>query len=324
MTRSRTVEPWPELPWREWEPTISTLHMWTQIVGKVRMALAAPLNHWWHITLYATTRGLTTSPIPYGSTQFQVDFDFLDHRLLVTDSSGSSFTMRLEPKSVARFYAEFMHGLRGLGIDVRIGTKPVEVAEAIPFDTDEQHASYDPSHAQLFWRGLLQADRVFKAFQSGFVGKMSPVHFFWGGLDHATSRYSDRAAPRHRGGVPNCPDWVMEEAYSREESALGWWPLFPAVGPAFYAYTYPEPDGYRSASVRPDGAFFDAGWGEFLLPYDAIRGLAAPDAAAQEFFQATYELGANLAGWDRAELEPAVRPGRPPTQPWSTVDPDES
>jgi hypothetical protein len=324
MTRLQAVEPWPELPWREWEPTLSTLHMWTQIVGKVRMALAPPLNHWWHITLYATSRGLTTSPIPYGSRLFQVDFDFLDHRLLVTDSAGGLFTMKLEPKSVARFYTEFRDGLRGLGIEVRISTKPVEVVDAIPFETDEQHASYDPMQAQLFWRGLLQADRVFKAFQSGFVGKMSPVHFFWGGLDHATSRYSDRAAPRHRGGVPNCPDWVMEEAYSREESALGWWPSFPGIGPAFYAYTYPEPDGYRSASVRPDGAFFDTGWGEFLLPYDVIRAAPDPDGAAQEFFEATYELGADLGGWDRAELEPAVRPDRPPTRPWSTADPAES
>jgi len=308
---------WPALPWREWQPTLETLHMWLQIVGKVRMALTPPLNHWWHITLFTTARGLTTSPIPYDEREFQVDFDFIDHRLLVSDTAGGTFTMKLEPTSVARFYAEFMDGLRGLGIEVRIATKPVEVADAIPFERDELHASYEPAHAQHFWRSLLEADRVLKSFQSGFIGKVSPVQLFWGGLDHATSRYSDRAAPRHPGGVPNCPDWVMEEAYSREETATGWWPSFPEIGPAFYAYTYPEPDGYRSAPIGPDGARFDTTWGEFILPYDSIRDLDDPAAAALEFFERAYELGADLAGWDRAELEPAQPPGRPPKQAWS-------
>ena len=314
-------EPWPELPWREWEPTISTLHMWTQIVGKVRMALAPPLNHWWHVPLYVGSRGLTTSPIPFGPQQFQVDFDFVDHRLNVTESRGHAFAIPLEPKSVARFHREFMDGLRGLGINVRISTRPVEVANAIPFESDEDYASYDARHAHLFWPGLLAADRVTKAFQSGFIGKASPVHFFWGGFDLATSRYSGRPAPRHPGGIPNCPDWVMVEALSHEEVSMGWWPRSEAPGPAFYSYTYPEPEGYRSVSVQPADAYFDSQLGEFLLPYDAVRRAPDPDAAVQAFLQTTYEAGADLGGWDRSALEPAVWPDRPPRRPWSTLDP---
>ncbi len=317
-------EPWPELPWREWEPTISTIHMWVQIVGKVRMALAPPLNHWWHIPLYVSSRGLTTSPIPYGRRHFQVDFDFVDHLLLVTDSNGGSFTLPLSPMSVATFYREFMAGLRGLGIEVRIWTRPVEVADAIPFESDEKHASYDASQAQLLWRGLLHADRVLKQFQSGFLGKVSPVHLFWGSFDLAASRYSGRPAPRHPGGVINCPDWVMEEAYSREETAMGWWPRTDEPGPSFYAYTYPEPEGYRSAEIRPQAATFDEQFGEFLLPYDAVRGLADPEGAVLEFFQTTYETGADLGGWDRLALEPVARPGSPPRRAWSTPADDAS
>lgn len=213
-----------ELPWTEWAATISTLHMWTQIVGKVRMALAPPLNHWWHVPLYVSGRGLTTSAIPYGLREFQVNFDFIDHRLQVVASDGASLTMPLEPKSVAHFYREFMDGLRALGIEVRIWARPTEVAEAIPFESDELHATYDPRHAQLFWRGLLQADRVLKAFQSGFVGKVSPVHFFWGSFDLAAARFSGPPAPRHPGGTPNVAAWVDEEAYSWEISSAGWWP----------------------------------------------------------------------------------------------------
>ena len=310
--------PWPELPWREWAATISTLHMWLQIVGKVRMALAPPRNHWWHVTLYVTSRGLTTSPIPYGHREFQVDFDLLDHRLDITDSSGRSFTMPLVPKSVAQFYREFMDGLRGRGIEVRIYTKPVEVAEAIPFEADERHASYDPAHAQAFWRAALQADRVMKEFQSRFVGKASPVHFFWGSFDLAATRFSGRPAPLHPGGAPNCPDWVMEEAYSREESSIGLWPSSEEPGPVFYAYTYPEPEGFRSALFRPAGTSFDPRFGELVLPYDLVRQAADPDAAVLEFFQSAYEVGADLGGWDRSSLEAAVPPGRPPARPWST------
>jgi hypothetical protein len=310
---------WPELPWRDWAATIATVHMWTQIVGKVRMALATPLNHWWHVPLYVSSRGLTTSAIPYGRGHFQVDFDFLDHRLLVTDSEGGSFTMPLEPKPVARFYRELMDGLRTRGIEVTISTRPVEVADAIPFEEDGQHASYDPSHVQAFWHGLLQADRVLKAFQTGFVGKASPVHFFWGSFDLATTRYSGRPAPLHPGGAPNCPDWVMEEAYSREESSAGWWPQVEAPGPAFYAYAYPEPAGYRSALVRPSEAFFDERQGLFMLSYDAARASADPDAVVLDFLQTTYAAGADLGGWDRSALEPIRRPDQPPRRPWSTV-----
>ena len=314
-----TQEAWPELPWREWAPTISTLHMWVQIVGKVRMALAPPLNHWWHIPLYVTSRGLTTSPIPYERRDFQVDFDFVDDRLDVTDSSGGSFAMALEPMSVATFYREFMSQLRGLGIEVRISPRPVEVADAIPFETDEQHASYDPDHARTLWYGLLAADRVMKTFQTGFVGKASPVHLFWGSLDLAATRFSGRPAPLHPGGAPNCPDWVMQEAYSREESSVGWWPADEANGPVFYAYTYPAPPGYEVAAMRPAGATYDPRFREYILSYDAARTSADPDAAVLEFFQSAYELGAELGGWDRSALEPAVLPDRPPTRPWSVT-----
>jgi hypothetical protein len=296
--------------------------MWVQVVGKVRMALTPPLNHWWHIPLYVTPRGMTTSPIPYERRSFQVDFDLVDHRLLVAASDGRGFDLALEPKSVARFYREFMDGLRSLGVEVTIRTKPTEVAVAIPFELDEQHASYVPGHANAFWRGLLQADRVMKAFQTGFLGKVSPVHFFWGSFDLAATRYSGKPAPPPKGEAPNCAPWVMEEAYSREESSIGWWPRSEPPGPAFYAYTHPEPEGIRQAAVRPAAAFFDGQLGEFILPYDAVRDLADPDAAVLEFFQSTYEAGADLGGWDRAALEPAALPDRPPRGPWSTVSAD--
>jgi hypothetical protein len=280
---SDTDATWPELPWTEWGATISTLHMWVQIVGKVRMALAPPLNHWWHVPLYVSARGLTTSPIPYRRGTFQVDFDFVDHRLHATDESGGAFIMQLVPISVAQFYRDFMAGLGGLGIDVRIWSRPVEVADAIPFEADDEHASYDAAHVQAFWRALVQADRVMKAFQSGFVGKASPVHFFWGGFDLAASRYSGRPAPLHPGGAPNCPTWVMEEAYSREESSIGWWPTSEPPGPAFYSYMYPEPEGFKNVPVRPAAAYFDARLGEFVLPYDDVRRAADPDAAVLDF-----------------------------------------
>ncbi len=290
-------DPWPELPWHEWGPTITTLHRWVQIVGKVRMALAPPLKHWAHVPLFVSPPGLTTSPIPYGHGQFQVDFDFVDHRLQVTDGQSVMFAMALEPQSVARFYREFMDGLGGLGIDVRISTRPVDVADVIPFESDEQHASYDPRQAHSFWRGLLQAARVMTAFQSGFVGEASPVQFFWGSFDLAAARYSGTSARRQPGGPPNGPDRVPEEADSREESSIGWWPSSDAFGPAFYAYTYPEPQGFRSAPVRPAEAFFDLGLGEFIVSYDAVRQARDPDAAVLEFFQSTFAAGARLAGW---------------------------
>lgn len=310
---------WPELPWRDWEPTISTLHMWIQIVGKVRLALAPPLNHWWQVPLYVTARGLTTSPIPCGDREFQIDLDFIDHRLMVSDGDPGSFSMALEAQTVARFYREFTAGLRGRGIDPAIWPHPVEVADTIPFDQDDRHGSYDPRHAQLLWRAWRQVDRVLKVHQTGFIGKASPVHLFWGGLDLATTRFSGRPAPRHPGGVPNCPDWVMQEAESQENVTAGWWPLGETPGTAFFAYAYPEPEGFRAAAVRPADAFFDQHTGEFALPYDAVRTAADPDAAVLEFMQSTYEAGADLGRWDRLALEPAELPSRPPRRPWSVL-----
>lgn len=296
---------------------MSTLHMWTQIVGKVRMALAPPVSHWWHVPLYVSPRGLTTSAIPYEQHLFQVDFDFIDHRLAISDDRGGRFEMMLEAMSVARFYAAFRAGLRERGIDVEISRRPVEVPTAIPFDEDETHASYDPQHVERFWRALVAADVVLNTFRSRFVGKASPVHFFWGGFDLASTRFSGRPAPLHPGGIPNCPDWVMEEAYSGQLWSSGWWPQSVAPGPAFYAYAYPEPDGFRTAAVRPADATYDTPLGEYLLPYDAVR--AAPDPAGRvlEFLQSTYEAAAEMGGWDRSAIEAAAAPARPPRQPWS-------
>jgi hypothetical protein len=290
--------------------------MWLQIVGKVRLALAPPVNHWWHVPLYVTSRGLTTSPIPYGDRAFEIDLDFVEHRLEVRDGDPGAFTMALEPRTVAQFYRELLGGLERRGVEVTISRRPVEIAHPIPFDQDEVHASYDPRHAELLWRAIVQADRVLKGFQTGFVGKASPVHLFWGGFDLATTRFSGRPAPRHPGGVPNCPDWVMEEAESGQNVTAGWWPL-SEVGPAFYAYAYPRPEGFPDAAIRPAAAFFDGRLGEFLLPYDAVRAAADPDAAVLEFIQSVYEAGADLGGWDRRALEPIERPLRPPRRPWS-------
>ena len=310
-------ESWPDLPWREWQPTISTLHLWTQIVGKVRMALTPPLNHWWHVPLYVSARGLTTSLIPYRGRSFQVDFDFIDDHLSVVDSGGGLYAMPLRPITVAAFYRDLMDGLRSLDVEVEISTRPVEVVDAIRFDLDEEHHSYVSAHARAFWQGAVQADRVMREYQSGFAGKASPVHFFWGSFDLATTRYSGRGAPLHRGGAPNCPTWVMEEAYSREEISLGWWPSSDPPGPSFYAYAYPEPDGFSSTAAA--GASYDSQLGEFILPYDTVRQAADPDAAAQEFFQSVYEAGAELGGWDRQQLETHLPSGRAPTEPWSTL-----
>jgi hypothetical protein len=307
-SRSRT-EPWPALPYEAWKDTCATLHLWTQIVGKIRLAQTPWINHSWHVTLYVTPRGLTTSPIPYDGRALQIDFDFIDHALLIETSEGDARRLPLAAMSVADFHDRLMAALAELQIRLRIHGRPNEVPDPIPFRDDRQHAAYDPDYAQRFWRVLLQADRVFKQFRTGFLGKVSPVHFFWGSFDHAVTRFSGRKAPMHPGGIPNLPDLVTREAYSHEVSSAGFWPGGGAVDyPAFYSYAYPAPEGFSTAPVRPDAAFFHETLGEFILPYDAVRSAAAPDAALLDFLQSTYEAAANAAGWDRAALESP--PGR--------------
>ena len=298
-----TPAPWRPMPWHDWSDTIATLHMWTQIVGKIRMAQTPPLNHWWHVPLYVSARGLTTTSMPYDDRLFGIDFDFVDHRLVIEDDGGRIAGFDLRPMSVATFYRQVMDELASLEIEVRIRTKPTEVAVAIPFDKDDLHATYDRDQAHACWQGLTAAHRVLTKFRGPFIGKASPVHFFWGGFDLAVTRFSGRIAPRHPGGAPNCPDWVQEEAYSREVSSAGWWPLSRELGPAFYSYTYPQPAGFADAAVRPDAAAFDATYGEFILRDDDLTILADPESAVLDFLESTYDAGATLAGWDRSALE---------------------
>ena len=304
MTPPSTSEAWPSLPYEAWKDTYATLHMWTQVVGKIRTAETPWVNHSWHVTLYVTARGLTTSPIPYGERTFQIDFDFIDHRLVIATSAGAVRTVALRPRSVADFYREVTGHLGELGLAVKIHTTPNEVADAIPFERDEVHAAYDAASANRFWRALVQADRVLKAFRARFIGKCSPVHFFWGSFDLAVTRFSGRRAPRHPGGVPNFPDWVAREAYSHEVSSCGFWPGGgPMPQAVFYAYAYPEPEGFSAARVGPAGAAYDPTLHEFVLPYDVVRTAASPDAALLEFLQRTYEAAADLGHWDRPALE---------------------
>jgi hypothetical protein len=301
---SAQVERWPALPYAAWQETCTTLHLWTQIVGKIRLAQAPWTNHSWHVTLYVTPRGLTTSPIPYDGRAFQIDFDFIDHALLIETSYGARRRLALEPKSVAEFHDQLLAALAELDIRVRIHGSPNEVAIPIPFREDREHAAYDAEYAQRFWRVLLQVDRVLKEFRARFCGKVSPVHFFWGSFDHAVTRFSGRTAPRHPGGIPNLPDAVTREAYSHEVSSAGFWPGGGAIEyPAFYSYAYPTPKGFAAALVRPKAAFFHEQLGEFILPYDAVRTARAPDETLLEFLQTTYEAAANAAKWDRAALE---------------------
>lgn len=310
---------WPQLPFEEWKDTCATLHMWTQIVGKIRRVQTPWINHSWHVALYLTASGLTTSPIPYGERLFQIDFDFIEHRLLIRTADAMSRTMRLEPRSVADFYRELFSQLSALGLDIRIHPVPNEIADAIPFEQDTLHASYDAQCANRFWRALVQADRVFKQFRSGYVGKCSPVHFFWGSFDLAVTRFSGRSAPDHPGGVPNCPDWVTREAYSHEVSSCGFWPGNDAMPyPLFYAYAYPEPPEFSAARVRPDNASYNAAFREFILPYDSVRQSHLPDAMLLEFLQDSYEAAANLGAWDRPALERAAFPFRSP--PYQQAD----
>ncbi len=299
---------WPQLPYAAWKETRETLHLWTQVIGKIRLARTPWLNHSWHVALYVTTRGLTTSPIPDGARSFQIDFDFIDHVLWVSTSEGHSRQIMLRPMPVAEFYALTMAALEHLGIAVRLRTMPCEIADCIPFELDNIHAAYDADYANRFWRVLLAASEVLAHFRTGFLGKASPVHFFWGSFDLAVTRFSGRRAPPHPGGVPHLPNAVAREAYSHEVSSAGFWP--GGGGPidyaAFYSYAYPAPEGFAAAKVKPAAASFNTALGEFLLPYDAMRGASDPDAALMEFLQSTYEAAANLGKWDRAALECAL------------------
>jgi uncharacterized protein DUF5996 len=313
MTTTREVAnaAWPPLPLAEWSETRDTLHLWLQIVGKTRLALAPMVNHWWQVPLYVTARGLTTSRIPYGTAGFSVDLDFIDHQLRILRDDGRSWSMPLAPRSVAAFCNQYMSGLRSLGIDVRIWPVPVEIADGIPFAKDETHASYDADAAQRFWRALAQAARVLEIFRGRFIGKSSPVHFFWGSFDLACTRFNGERAPQHPGGVPGLADWVTREAYSHACISAGWWPGAigsPLAEPAFYAYSYPEPSGCSTAKIRPDAGYYHEVMHEWVLPYDAVRTAADPDASALDFFQSTYETAANFGGWNRAALERADAP----------------
>lgn len=291
----------PELPYEAWKDTYATLHMWTQIVGKVRLELSPHVNHWWEVPLYLSARGLTTSPIPYPGGVFDVEFDFIDHRLLIRTSAGATRTIPLAPRSVADFYAAFMVALKALGVDVTIYPVPVEIPDPIPFDQDTTHASYDADYANRFWRTLLFIDRVLKEFRGRFIGKHSPVHFFWGGFDIASTRFCGRPAPE-REWAPELAA-IMRDAYSHEVSSAGFWAGGAGQDAAFYAYHTPEPAGYRDAVVQPKAAYYSTALGEYLLPYEAVRKSPTPEADVLAFLQSTYEAGANAAQWDRAGLE---------------------
>jgi hypothetical protein len=296
---------WPDLTLSAWEDTRDTFHMWTQVVGKIRLALEPMVNHWWQVPLYVSARGLTTSLMHAGALGVEIEFDLIDHDLDIRTSDGRSRQIALEPRSVASFYAATMAALRDLGIPVTILARPVEVVEAIPFANDEQHHAYDAAAAQRFWRALVQVQRVMVRFRGEFVGKTSPVHFFWGGPDLAVTRFSGRRAPKHPGGVPHCADWVQELAYSHEVSSCGFWPNGSAEG-TFYSYAYPQPEGFADWPVTPDAAYYDTQMGEFLLPYAAVRTADDPDAVLLSFFESTYEAAAELGKWDRAALESAT------------------
>jgi hypothetical protein len=290
---------WPSLPFEEWKETCATLHMWTQVVGKIRLAQTPLINHWWNVPLYVSARGLTTTAMPYGARSFEIEFDFIDHRLLITCSDGATKTLDLIPRSVADFYREVMAALNDLDIVVKIWTMPVEIPDPIPFEQDHQHASYDAGYANRFWQILAQADKVFTEFRARFIGKSSPVHFFWGSFDLAVTRFSGRRAPERAGADP-----ITREAYSHEVISHGFWPgsaASPAA--AFYSYTAPEPAGLSLEPVRPAAGFYSKEMSEFLLTYDDLRKENAPAEALMEFLQSTYEAGARLANWDRGSLE---------------------
>ena len=289
---------WPELAYADWQDTCATLHMWTQVVGKIRLALAPLVNHWWNVPLYVTSRGLTTSAIPYQDRTFEIEFDFIAHTLVIKCSDGATRTKQLAPQSVADFYADVMTLLREVGVEVKIWTTPVEIENPIPFEKDFVHASYDADSANRFWRVLVQADKVFKEFRASFIGKVSPVHFFWGSFDLAVTRFNGERAPEREGA-----DAVTREAYSHEVISHGFWPGGDGADAAFYSYTTPEPDGLSLEPVRPAQAFYSSEKKEFFLPYAAVQQSGAPEQTLMEFLQSTYDAGANLANWDRDALE---------------------
>jgi hypothetical protein len=298
------TQPWPTIPVSSWQDTRDTLHLYTQVVGKVRLANEPLANHWWNSTLYVTARGLTTSLMPHPTgPAFQIDFDFVDHCLIVATVDGTEQSIPLEPRPVADFYGALVTTLEELGVGTEIWPVPVEILDAIPFADDHVHASYDPDAVARFWRALVVIEAVLKRFRSQFVGKASPVHYFWGAIDLAYTRFSGRPAPLHPGGAPNCGPHVMQEAYSQEVSSCGYWPGGPGQEGVFYAYAYPEPPGYRNAAVAPAGARWDGDLSEFVLPYEVVRTAADPNATLLEFLQSTYDAAADTAGWDRAALE---------------------
>lgn len=304
---------WPPLPYADWADTRATLHLWMQVVGKIRLKRTPWLNHSWHVTLYVSARGLSTGLIPADGRSFQIDFDFLDHLLLIRTSDGQSRQIGLKPMSVADFYAAVLAALKELGLDVKINPMPCEIPDAVPFDHDTAHKSYDAEAVQRFFRVLTRVNHVLWRFRSGFLGKVSPVHFFWGSFDLAVTRFSGRRAPRHPGGIPHLPNSVAQEAYSHEVSSAGFWPGSRGAVEyaAFYSYAYPAPSGFDAARVKPAGAFFEKTLGEFILPYDAVRSARDPDALLMQFLQSTYDAAANLAKWDRKNLECALgEPGK--------------
>jgi hypothetical protein len=315
MNASSTAA-WPDLQFGDWRDTRATLHLWTQVVGKVRLALTPWLNHSWHVPLYVTSRGLTTSPIPHDERTFEMQFDFRDHRLRIDVSDGQEWQLRLEPQSVAQFYRSVMAALEDLGLTVEITTYPCEIPDAIAFERDSIHSAYDPAWAHAFWQALLRIDPVFKLFRTQFLGKASPVHFFWGSFDLAVTRFSGRTAPAFQGSVPGLAASVMREAYSHEVSSAGFWPGGGAVDePSFYSYAYPVPEQFRHRPVAPPEAYFSETLGEFLLPYDVVRKSRDPEATLLAFLDSTYAAAADTASWDRAALDrppgvPYMPPGR--------------
>ena len=294
---------WPDLTIADWKETCTTLHMWTQIVGKIRTTQMPWINHSWHVTLYVTPRGLTTLAMPHGPRTFQIDFDFVDHRLLLNSSDGDSRTLELSPMTVAEFYSRILNAADEIGLPIQIHGGPNEVESAVPFAEDVEHQSYDAESVARFHQAVVQIERLMQKFRSGFRGKCSPVHFFWGSFDLAVTRFSGRTAPLHPGGFPNMPDWITREAYSHEVSSCGFWPGGGEQEAIFYSYSYPAPDGFSESAVKPDAAVFSEDLGEFVLPYAAIRQSKSPDRDLLAFFQTTYDAAAEKANWDRTSLE---------------------